>query len=152
MEPLLDNSLEELTSRFSIENATAPTLTSFEQERTSCMKRITETTQLTEKVQQETDTIQSMLQSLREKTEELESAFEKIDQLEIIINKVKDTYNAVAENVNDMERAVSASIPSTLSLPFLTGKRADSPYQPYFPPPKQVEIYNTTELLSSLAL
>jgi chromosome segregation ATPase len=50
-----------------------------------------------------------MLNSLKEKQDELESTFNKIDQLEILVNKVKDTYNAVAENLDSVERTVSAS-------------------------------------------
>jgi hypothetical protein len=57
-----------------------------------------------------------MLSSLKEKNDELQSTFDKIDQLELLVNKVKDTYNAVAENLDQMERAVSASTQSSFRL------------------------------------
>lgn len=57
-----------------------------------------------------------MLTSLKEKNDELQSTFDKIDQLEMLVNKVKDTYNAVAENLDQMERAVSSSTQTSFRL------------------------------------
>ncbi|GAA5806489.1 hypothetical protein HPULCUR_012023 [Helicostylum pulchrum] len=120
MESLVKEASKELESRLSIDTVTSNT------------------------IQTETELINEMLSSLKEKHQELESTFKNIDQLEILVNKVKDTYNAVAENVDYIEKAVSASTRQ--------GKRSDIPVQPYFPPPRPVEIYNSKELCTLLDL
>ncbi|KAG2236759.1 hypothetical protein INT48_006943 [Thamnidium elegans] len=135
MESLVKEASKELESRLSIDTVASDTISTFNTETQACINRVNETSELTTKIQTETELINQMLSSLKEKHQELESTFKNIDQLEILVNKVKDTYNAVAENVDYIEKAVSASTRQ--------GKRSDIPVQPYFPPPRPVEIYNS---------
>lgn len=139
MEQLVNEASDELATRLSLQNVTLSTMTAVNNETQSCIKRVEECKELTAKVQTESESISDMMASLRNNYKDLQSTFDKIDQLEIIVNKVKDTYNAVAENLDGMERAVNAS----------TSKRSDIPVQPYFPPPKPIEIFDTQELMST---
>ncbi|CAO3622509.1 unnamed protein product [Mucor hiemalis] len=139
MESLLNEASDELATRLSLQNVTLPTTTTIYNETQSCIKSVEETTALTTKVQSESEAITDTLTSLKNNYKDLQSTFDKIDQLELLVNKVKDTYNAVAENLDGIEKAVNAS----------TSKRSDIPIQPYFPPPKPVEIFDTQELMST---
>ncbi|KAG2205999.1 hypothetical protein INT47_005317 [Mucor saturninus] len=114
MEHIVAEAAQELESRLSIENLTSATMASWNHETSACIKRIEDTAQLTNKIQSETELIQEMLTCLNQKQGELQATFDKIDQLEALVNKVKDTYNAMGENVDMMEKAVSASTPFRL--------------------------------------
>ena len=61
-----------------------------------------------------------MMQTLLENDVQLKSTFAEIDEIERIVHHVKDTYNKVAESVDDMEKAINASISS--GFPFLQVK------------------------------
>ncbi|KAI9356352.1 hypothetical protein BD770DRAFT_390054 [Pilaira anomala] len=144
MESLVNEASKELNSRLSIDTIASTTIANFQNETQVCINRVEQSSELTTKIQTETQVIQDMLNSITQQYEALESTFDSIDQLEILVNKVKDTYNAVAENVDQIEKAVSASTRQ--------GKRTDIPVQPYFPPPRPVEIYHTKELFDSLEI
>ncbi|KAK4516040.1 uncharacterized protein ATC70_011001 [Mucor velutinosus] len=116
METTVNEAVDELTNAFSVDAASKPTIEAFKKETTSCMKRVQDTTDLANKVQSETNNINELLQSLKSKDEELQTAFGKIDQLELLINRVKDTYNAVAENLDQVEKTVNASTPLRLVM------------------------------------
>ena len=58
-----------------------------------------------------------MMQTLLENDAQLKSTFAEIDEIERIVHHVKDTYNQVAESVDDMEKAINASMSS--GFPFL---------------------------------
>ncbi|CEP15077.1 hypothetical protein [Parasitella parasitica] len=109
METIVNEAVEELTGAFSIDNTTKPTVDEFNKVIKSCTKRVDDTTDLINKVQSETANMNELLRSLKSKDEELQATFSKIDQLQLLITKVKDTYNAVAENVDQVEKAVNAS-------------------------------------------
>ncbi|KAG0794739.1 hypothetical protein G6F21_002641 [Rhizopus arrhizus] len=108
-----------------------------------------ETKELATNVQTEITTNNDMLNVLKAKNEEMQNTFNQIDQLENIVNRVKDTYNSVANNLDQMERAISAS---TSNISFGLGKKSsNATVQPYFPPPGHVNIYNTDELFESIS-
>ncbi|KAL7319335.1 hypothetical protein PS15m_002484 [Mucor circinelloides] len=148
METIVNEAVNELTNAFSVDVTSKSTIDAFNKEAASCMKRVQDTTDLANKVQSETNNINELLQSLKSKDQELQTAFHKIDQLELLINRVKDTYNAVAENLDQVEKAVNASTPFRLGNRY----KSDVPVQPYFPPPNHVDIYDTNELFTSLSL
>ncbi|KAG2195537.1 hypothetical protein INT46_007237 [Mucor plumbeus] len=148
METIVNEAVDELNNTFSIQNTSKPTIDEFNKEAQSCMKRIKDTTDLITKVQSETDNINQLMQSLKSKDDELQAMFNKIDQLELLVTKVKNTYNAVAENLDIVEKAVNASTPFRLGNRY----KSDMPIQPYFPPPNQVDIYDTNELFTSTHL
>ncbi|KAI8990238.1 hypothetical protein BDB01DRAFT_780557 [Pilobolus umbonatus] len=151
MESLIDEASLEVRNRLSVYNITETAMNQFDSEINTCKKRVTDSAVLANKIDAETTLVQDMYQSLNEKIDQIETTFDRIDQLEILVNIVKNTYNAVAENLDRMERAVNASTPT--SLPFNIGaRRMDIPVQPYFPPPDTVDIYDTNELLSRLSL
>ncbi|CEI93123.1 hypothetical protein RMCBS344292_07366 [Rhizopus microsporus] len=146
MDSLVHKASEELGERLSVGSVTKSVMDSFTFQINDSLKRMKETEELTSKVQKETESIHDMLSILKNKNEEMLTAFKQIDQLEIIVNRVKDTYNAVAKNMDQIERAISAST-STFGL----GKKRSTTVQPYFPPPDHVDIYNTDELFNSLS-
>ena len=61
------------------------------------------------------------MQTLLENDARLKSTFAEIDEIERIVHHVKNTYNKVAESVDDMEKAINASISS--GFPFLQVKK-----------------------------
>ncbi|KAG0781538.1 hypothetical protein G6F16_011694 [Rhizopus arrhizus] len=135
MEILLDEASKELATRLSVDSMTKTTMN--------------ETKELATNVQTEITTNNDMLNVLKAKNEEMQNTFNQIDQLENIVNRVKDTYNSVANNLDQMERAISAS---TSNISFGLGKKSsNATVQPYFPPPGHVNIYNTDELFESIS-
>ncbi|OAD03376.1 hypothetical protein MUCCIDRAFT_110233 [Mucor lusitanicus CBS 277.49] len=116
METIVNEAVDELANVFSVDATSKPAVDTFKKEIASCRKRVQETTDLANKVQSETNNINELLQSLKSKDQELQTAFDKIDQLELLINRVKDTYNAVAENLDQVEKAVNASTPFRLVM------------------------------------
>ncbi|ORE18443.1 hypothetical protein BCV71DRAFT_234937 [Rhizopus microsporus] len=115
MDSLVHKASEELGERLSVDSVTKSAMDSFTFQINDSLKRVKETEELTSKVQKETESIHDMLSILKNKNEEMLTAFKQIDQLEIIVNRVKDTYNAVAKNMDQIERAISAST-STFGL------------------------------------
>ncbi|KAI9251391.1 hypothetical protein BDA99DRAFT_521733 [Phascolomyces articulosus] len=111
----------------------------------SCAKRIQETSDVTVKVHNEQTVVQERMQTLLENDARLKTTFAEIDEIERIVNHVKETYNKVAESVDDMEKAINASISS--GFPFL--QKRNETVQPYFPPPLPVNIYHTKDLFST---
>ncbi|KAG2221777.1 hypothetical protein INT45_003417 [Circinella minor] len=97
------------------------------------------------RTQSERAHVQDMMQTLLENDARLKSTFAEIDEIELIVHHVKNTYNKVAESVDDMEKAINASISS--GFPFL--QKRNETFQPYFPPPLPVDIYHTENLFSS---
>lgn len=148
MENLIDKVSKELEDRLSVESETKTAMSTFQTQADNSMKRVKETTDLANRVQTEITTNREMLSVLKSKNEEMQNTFEQIDQLETIVNRVKETYNSVANNLDQMERAISASMSNTS---FGLGKKSDTTIQPYFPPPGHVDIYDTNELFEPLS-
>lgn len=61
-------------------------MASYNHDTSACIKRIEDTSQLTSKIQTETELIQEMLSCLKQKQKELQATFDKIDQLEVSIS------------------------------------------------------------------
>ncbi|KAI8147748.1 hypothetical protein BJV82DRAFT_664111 [Fennellomyces sp. T-0311] len=135
----------ELAQRFRIDACAADATKEWEQSLVQCAKRVKDTGEAVVKTQAERSHVQDMMQTLLDNDARLQSTFAEIDQIEHIVQRVKETYNKVAESVDDMEKSINASVSS--GFPFLP--RRNEAVQPYFPPPLPVDIYRTEDLFSS---
>ncbi|KAI8087643.1 uncharacterized protein B0P05DRAFT_569591 [Gilbertella persicaria] len=153
MDTLIASASKELTQQLSVENLTMSTTAQLDTQLTSCQQRIHHTHDTLRqvstrfikaisscsKMQQGIEDTNTVLQALKERDQALKATFDKIDQLESIIDRVKETYHQVANNVDKIEKAVSASTPFRLS-------QKNTPVQPYFPPPNPVDMFDTHTL------
>lgn len=70
-----------------------------------------------QQAQVDANEVQAIIQAILDKEQDLLNTFAEIDRLEQVINTIKTTYNQVAQSVDAMEKAISASV-STTSFPF----------------------------------
>ncbi|ORZ10173.1 hypothetical protein BCR42DRAFT_494666 [Absidia repens] len=155
LEDGIEKASDELAQHYSVDQLAAPLLDHVQQQGTQCAKRIQDADQLVQQTQTDTQSSRDALATLRQQTDALQKAFDTIDHLEVLVNQVNKTLTQVANNVDDMEKAVQSSVQqqqqkSAFPLPFRFSKRSDLPHQPYFPPPQHVDIPSSQSLLDPL--
>ncbi|KAI8987609.1 hypothetical protein BDF20DRAFT_832522 [Mycotypha africana] len=147
MDSLVSESSAELANRLSVDTVFSTAVASINKKIEGFSDRVeVKKRQTDEVVVKKDEKLSELLKALIEKQDQLEAVFDQIDRIEGIINKVKETYNAVAENLDSIEKAVSAST-TTYSLQSSRRQQQHGvPLQPYFPPPNHVDIFDTNEL------
>ncbi|KAL1931309.1 hypothetical protein VTP01DRAFT_10446 [Rhizomucor pusillus] len=158
---LVQQSANELAERWTIDSVAASSIKEWDQDMMACLKRIQNTASNVATMRQDMEQTRASIDRLKATRAELEATFAEIDQIEAVVQRVKETYNQVASSVDEMDKAVAASrsgssspaaggassfplffLPSTSTS---SNKRSEA-LQPYFPPPKPVDIYHTADL------
>ncbi|CAM0143093.1 unnamed protein product [Umbelopsis sp. WA50703] len=106
------------------------------------------------KICEENGRINAILDNIRQQSSGLQDTFNQIDNLEKVVDHVAKTFSQVSDCVSSMERSVMTSSglsmgPIPMSFKFLSGPPTNVDAQTYFPPPKEVDIADTSKFFSS---
>ncbi|KAI8068318.1 hypothetical protein BC940DRAFT_299684 [Gongronella butleri] len=140
-DPLLKSAALELATRHQVPKTAQTTVDQVQRQTSQCQVQIENTTAALTQIQTDTTSCRQALAKLQEQSASLQGAFDTIDQIERVVQTISTTLAQVAANVDEVDKVVAQStsqLPS-LPIPFLS-KRTTDPVQPYFPPPKHVDI------------
>ncbi|RUS16911.1 hypothetical protein BC937DRAFT_90661 [Endogone sp. FLAS-F59071] len=163
MDPTLRKVAEELTKHLNVKTASeepnithsfvplAKQLSNIIEALISSASQINESRELLDETQAISQGVQPTLVALQSGADKLDDLFEKIDHLEEFVNLMKNNINEVAERIDEMERAIAKPTNTLTSFILTTSSRSQDSVQPYFPPPRPVEIFRTSDFFPSAA-